>query len=333
MVRFELAYDLFCPPSSPVPMAAHYAAMLDQADYADSHGFDAVHFNEHHGVEENYLPSPLVAAAAVAARTRKVQLRTLLLTPFYGPVKLAEDIAVVDLLSGGRMVPVFAAGYVDREFEMFGKDLADRRRTVDSAVEFVRRAWTEDEVEFEGRRVRVTPKPVQQPHPPIVMAGTSRVAARAAARLADDFLASEEWRTVYREACVELGKPDPGPGPKRLPFIHVTEDPERDWPHIAPFLLTAIGKYLGWTTGNVQAVGRTTSAPFQIRTEEDLRQSPAYRIVTPDECVELVAGLGQDGLVRLNPGWGGYDPQLAWSSLELLATKVLPQLREQTSPV
>jgi alkanesulfonate monooxygenase SsuD/methylene tetrahydromethanopterin reductase-like flavin-dependent oxidoreductase (luciferase family) len=327
MVRCELAYDLFCPPSSPVPMGAHYAAMLEQAEYADQHGIDAIYFTEHHGVPENYLPSPLLAAAAVAGRTRRVRLRTIVVVPFCDPIKLAEDIAVVDLLSSGRVDPIFGAGYVDYEFEMFGKEMADRRRTVDSAVEFVRRAWTEDEVELDGRRVRVMPKPLQQPHPTITMAGMSNASARSAARVADDFQAQEKFRTVYRQACLELGKPDPGPGPVRPPFMHVTEDPERDWPRLAPFFLSAIGRYLLWTTESARS-GRPSSAIYSIHSEEELRSSPAYRVVTPDECVELIAGLGDDAVVRLHPGWGGYSPELASSSLELFATRVLPRVRE-----
>ena len=334
MIRFELRYDLFCPPSSPAPMQAHYRAMLEQAAFADAHGFDMVHLNEHHHVEINYLPSPLIAAAAVGARTRNLEVRTLLLTPFYDPVRLAEDIAVADLLSDGRIIPVFAGGYVASEFEMYGKDRADRRRTVDSTVEFVRRAWTEDEqFEFEGRKVLVTPKPARKPHPPIVMGGTSKGAARAAARLADDFLAGEGLRTIYREECVKLGKPDPGPGPAKPSLIHVTEDPERDWPLVAPFLMTAVNQYLDWTTANVKAVGEATSAPFRIRTVDELRQSPEYRLLTPDECVDLISGLGDHTLVRLSPGWGGSDLELAWTSLELFATKVIPRLREADAPL
>src|SRR5687768_3624724 len=116
--------------------------MLDQAEYADRNGIDAIYLTEHHGVPENYLPNPLVAAAAVAARTRHVRIRTMVLVPFHEPVRLAEDIAVVDLLSRGRIDPILAAGYADFEFQMFGKDMADRRRTVDDTVAFLRRAWT-----------------------------------------------------------------------------------------------------------------------------------------------------------------------------------------------
>jgi alkanesulfonate monooxygenase SsuD/methylene tetrahydromethanopterin reductase-like flavin-dependent oxidoreductase (luciferase family) len=326
MVHCELTYDLFCPPYSPVPAQAHYAAMLEQVQYADANGFECVNFWEHHGVPESYLPSPLMAAAAVAAVTRRVYLRTLLVAPFYDPVRLAEDIAVLDLLSAGRVQPLLGAGFVDEEFTMLGKDLGERRRGTDALVPFLRRAWTEDEVELDGRRVRVTPKPVQQPHPPIIMGGMSAAAARAAARLADDFYGRDEHREIYRQECVKLGKPDPGPWPARAAyFMHVTEDPERDWPRLAPFLLTAIGRYFAWTTRSSPS-GRPGSNLFDVHSEEELRASPLYRVLTPDECVELFTSLGHESVATLHPGWGGFSPELGWSSLELFVSRVLPRL-------
>jgi alkanesulfonate monooxygenase SsuD/methylene tetrahydromethanopterin reductase-like flavin-dependent oxidoreductase (luciferase family) len=301
--------------------------MLDQVKYADARGFECVNLWEHHGVAENYLPSPLTAAAAVAAVTRAVQLRTLLVAPFYDPVRVAEDIAVVDLLSGGRVRPVFGAGFVDEEFMMLSKELAERRSATDALVAFLRRVWTEDAVEFNGRRIRIMPKPLQQPHPPITMGGMSAAAAKSAARLADDFYGRDEHRDIYRRECVKLGKADPGPWPVRgAYFMHISEDPERDWPQLAPFVLTAIRRYFTWTTRSNPA-GRPGSNLFDVHSEEELRASPLYRVMTPDECVKLFATLGKDAVATLHPGWGGYSPDLAWSSLELFVNRVLPRLR------
>jgi alkanesulfonate monooxygenase SsuD/methylene tetrahydromethanopterin reductase-like flavin-dependent oxidoreductase (luciferase family) len=325
-LRCEVAYDFFYTPSSPVPLEVHYRSMLDQVEYADDNGFAAAYFTEHHGALDNYLPAPLIAAAAAAARTRRMRLITVLLAPFYDPIKLAEDIAVLDLVSSGRASPVLAAGYVDSEFEMFAKEMRDRRTTVDSTASFLRRVWTDGEAELEGRRVRVTPRPVQRPHPPITMGGMSSTGARAAARYADDYMGPEHLRDVFRQERIQLGMPDPGPGLIRAPWLHVTEDPDRDWPLVAPFVLGAIGNYLEWTTQSAKS-GRPGSTVWEVRSEEELRASPYYRIVTPEECVEIVSALGDDVLVRLQPGWGGYSPELAWSSLELFVSRVLPFLR------
>jgi alkanesulfonate monooxygenase SsuD/methylene tetrahydromethanopterin reductase-like flavin-dependent oxidoreductase (luciferase family) len=327
-MRFELTYDLFCPASSPATIDAHYRAMLEQAEYGEQHGFDAVNLFEHHGVPENYLPSPLVAAAAVAARTRRARLQPMVVVPFYDVIKLAEDLAVIDIISAGRLDPVFAGGYVDEEFEMFARDQARRRQTVDHAVSFIRRAWTEEVTELDGRSVRVTPKPIQRPHPKITIGGMSMAAARAAAAIADDFTGPEKFRAGYREACVGMGRPDPGPGRERTPFIQVSTDPERDWPRAAPYLLSSIARYREWTSKSNKS-GRPGTRAYDIQTAEELRASAAYRLVTPEECVQLLTGLGDHTTVSLQPGWGGQDPDIAWSSLELFVGEVMPRLHDR----
>jgi alkanesulfonate monooxygenase SsuD/methylene tetrahydromethanopterin reductase-like flavin-dependent oxidoreductase (luciferase family) len=330
LVRLELVYEMWNPPFAEVPLAGQYAAMLDQCAYADRHGFERVFFSEHHGTTAGYLPSPLTAAAAVTGRTRNLRTRTLLLTPFYHPIKLAEDIAVVDLLGGGRMEPVLGGGYRSVEYQMFGRSLSERRRAVDSTAEFLRRAWTGAPVELDGRIVQVTPQPVQDPHPPIMLAGNSDVSARAAARLADGFFPSgppapKVWE-VYRQERVRLGEGDPGPiAVGTTPFLHVTEDPERDWPRIAPFWLAAIAEYRSWLERD--PVGGAVWPRFRYTSEHELRRSPEYRLVTPDDCVAMIAAAGADASVSIAPGWGGVHPDLAWSSLELLVDRVLPCLR------
>src|SRR5947209_2089022 len=109
--------------------------MLDICEWADGLGFDLVYFGEHHSAEDGYLPSPLIASAAAAGRTSRIRFRPILLTPLYHPIRLAEDIAVADLLSGGRMTPVFAAGYREAEFELFGVGMKERRGRLIEAMD------------------------------------------------------------------------------------------------------------------------------------------------------------------------------------------------------
>jgi len=328
MPAFGITYDMWCPPFADTPPAAQYAAMLDQIEYVDEHGWAMVSFNEHHRSKDGYLPSPLIATAAVAARTRQIALRPLLLLPFYETLKLAEDLAVVDLISGGRLAPVFGAGYRAEEFEMFDKDLADRRSTIDEAVQALRTAWTGEPFEYRGRTVQIMPRPAQRPAIPIFLGGSSKAAARAAARLADGFYPTEaRWWEVYREELEKLGRSIEGGPPARggPMFLHVSEDPDRDWPLITPYLLNAIHQYREWTFPNMKAMGKVPPQ-FSVESEEDLRASNHYVIVTPDECVDLLAPLGAGGLVTIRPGWGGYSPELGWSCLRLLVENVIPRL-------
>src|SRR5258708_5689524 len=164
MPHFRLLYELVHFPTSTGTLEQRYSVMLDQCEVAERGGFEAVRIHEHHGSVENYASSPLTIATAIAARTRTMRVRSLILTPFYDPVKLAEDVATMDILSGGRTELLLAAGYRKDEFRMFRTDLADRRTIVDSTAEFLRQAWTGEQFDFQGRKGRVRPIPVQQPH-------------------------------------------------------------------------------------------------------------------------------------------------------------------------
>jgi alkanesulfonate monooxygenase SsuD/methylene tetrahydromethanopterin reductase-like flavin-dependent oxidoreductase (luciferase family) len=319
----SVTYDMWSPAFAEVPLTTHYAEMLRQVEYAEQHGFEAVSFNEHHGSEGGYNPCPLIAATAVAARTSRIKLRPLLLVPLRNPLRLAEELAVVDnIAGGGRLEPVFGAGYRPEEFAMFGKSLGDRRRAVDGACQLMRKAWTGEWFEHEGQQVRVTPRPAGA-GPKILLGGATKVAARAAARYADGFypIAPAFW-PAYREACLELGKPDPGTLGKRSPmFFHVAEDPEAVWPRIAPYILAAAKEYRSWTLENMPVPPQ-----FAVTNEAELRESGQYVVLTPDEAVAMLEGLGPDGQAFLRPQWGGFHPDLGWESLRLFAEKVMPRV-------
>ena len=153
-VQLSLRYDLRAP-SFGAPPAELYAAALEQCAWAEAHGFSMVALSEHHGVDDGYCPSPLVMAAAIAGRTRSLRMVvTALVLPLYDPVRLAEDLAVLDLASGGRVDVVVGAGYLPQELAMFGKEMSDRLPLVEEGIRVLRAAWTGEEFEYAGRRVR-----------------------------------------------------------------------------------------------------------------------------------------------------------------------------------
>src|SRR5204863_6714265 len=116
-----LRFDLRNPDIAGTTMAERYAAAIDMAEWADGLGFAIIVLSEHHGSADGYLPSPLTMAAAMAARTKQVRIQiAALIAPFHDPLRIAEDIAVVDLVSNGRLDVVIANGYVPGEFDMFG---------------------------------------------------------------------------------------------------------------------------------------------------------------------------------------------------------------------
>ncbi|MEU1994114.1 LLM class flavin-dependent oxidoreductase [Nocardia gamkensis] len=328
MPRLRLSFDLRRPEFTKAKASELAASMLDICGWADTAGFDLVYFGEHHTSPDGYLPSPLVAAAAVAGRTSRMKLRPILLTPLYHPLRLAEDLAVLDVVSGGRVSPVFAAGYREAEFDMFGIDLGERRARLIEAVEVCRKAWTGEPFEFRGRTVTVTPTPDQVPGPPIIMGGTAEVSARRAAHLGDDFDPGNPivW-PAYRDECLKLGR-DPGPWIPRGPtFLYVTRDPAAAWNEIGPNLLHAGNTYARWIAQSAQ--GSSQWYP-PIQSVEELKAGGAYRIVTPDECLAIAEELGPEGHLVLRPLFGGTEPDKAWASLELFAAEVLPHLDVKT---
>jgi len=325
VTNLTIRFDLRRPPFSKATMAELYAACLDQCEWADRHGFDTVVLSEHHGVEDGYLPSPLVMAAAIGARTSRMHISiSALLVPLHDPLRLAEDVAVADLASGGRVSLVAGLGYRDAEFEMFGVDARSRGKAAEEAIAVMRRAWTGEPFEYRGATVRVTPTPLQRPHPPVLMGGSSETAARRAARLGLPFLPAigdPALAAAYQEECERVGF---GEGFVLLPsgpaFLHVTEDPERAWAEIAPHALYDSQTYASW-----QRPGQRSVVTTGASTAEELRQTGVYAVVTPEQCLEMVERQGVGGLV-FHPLMGGLSPELGWESLELFASKVLPRL-------
>jgi hypothetical protein len=319
-----LSYDLRAPDFG-APALELYAAALDQVAWADELGFDSVGLGEHHASPDGYNPSPLILAAAMGARTRRILFRTaVLLVPFYDPIKLAEDAAVTQLATGGRLILGIGGGYRPAEFEMFGRNLEDRWRVIGETIELLRLAWSGEPFEWKGRRCQVTPRP--DPPPPILLGGGSPAAARRAARIADGWFPPLEpklW-TPYREECLALGKPDPGEYPKQGPiFLWVSKDPERDWERLAPHALHQLRSYTEWT---IESFGRAAGPYAKHLSADSVRQSPAYRVLTPEDTLALAERLGDHSVFYLNPLLAGIDPAFSWQMLRLYEREVHPYL-------
>lgn len=320
-----LTYDMRAPAFG-APREALYTCAMDQVEWADELGFDVVGLGEHHSAEDGYNPSPLVLAAAMAARSRRIRLRTsVLLAPLYDLPKLAEDAAVVQTLSGGRLLLGIGAGYRPAEFETFGRDLSARWRTMGEVCEFLRRAWTGQPFDWQGRTVTITPRP-EPAAPPILLGGSSPAAARRAAHIADGWFPPLDHRLwePYREECLRLGREDPGTYPRQGPiFLWVTHEPDRAWRLLLPHVLHQLHSYSEWTR---QAFGRPAGPYAGDITEETVRESPGYQVLTPQQTLSLAADLGPHSVLYLNPLLAGIDPQASWDMLKLFEREVLPHL-------
>jgi alkanesulfonate monooxygenase SsuD/methylene tetrahydromethanopterin reductase-like flavin-dependent oxidoreductase (luciferase family) len=291
------------------------------AAYADAHGITTVQTEEHHGVANNWLPSPFAFAGAVFGATRRIAVTvSAVIGPLHDPLRLAEDIAVLDLLSGGRLVTVAGIGYRPEEYAHFGTDWKRRGKLQDELLETLLKAWTGEEFTYQGRTVRVTPRPYTDPHPLLLVGGSSKAAARRAARLGLPLFHSAhlpELEAYYKERLAEYGTQGwtmmPG---AETPLLHVAEDPDRAWAAYGERFLHEARTYASWQSGGIRSAVRSGAT-----TVAELREEGVYRILTPDACVAQ----GLDNLV-LHPLAGGMPVEEGWRSLRLFGERVVPEL-------
>jgi probable F420-dependent oxidoreductase len=177
----------------PIEGGAYYQDALEEVVRGEDLGFDSVWMEEHHSVVDHYWPSPLTVLAGFATRTSRVTLGTdILVAPFYHPVRLAEDVALLDVMSGGRAVLGTAIGYKPDEFMLYGADLAKRGARFEEQLAIVKGLWTEETFSFRGAYYQVEgklePRPIAKPHPPIWIGGWGEITLRRAATLADNWI-------------------------------------------------------------------------------------------------------------------------------------------------
>ena len=239
-----LRFDMRAPTDGPADIRDLYAAAIEMSEWGEQHGALSVVLSEHHASSDGYLPSPLILASAIAARTSTVAITVAaLLVPLHDPVRLAEDMAVLDVISRGRVIYVAGLGYRAEEYAMFGRSLAERGRRMEECLTVLQRAWSGEAFTYDGRRVHVTPPPVTPGGPVLMYGGGSRAAARRAARFGLGFFAQAQGadlENAYRDECARVGT-EPGmcviPSPGDATTVFVAEDVDRAWQEIGPFML------------------------------------------------------------------------------------------------
>ena len=324
MAAFGIRFDLRNPAFSAVSMAERVDTALEMASWADDHGARLIVLAEHHGSEDGYLPSPLTLGAAVAARTRAATVQIFLVASFYDPLRLAEDLAILDLISRGRIDVNLVAGYVPDEFAMFGVPMSERPARMSEVVTTLKAAWTGKPFEYRGRTIRVSPMPFRHGGPPLTLGGSSEVAARRAARIGDGFAPNlpNLWQ-YYRDECLKLGKPDPGPARRASAAVTVlSRDPRSAWDELAPYFLHEANAYAAWEASRGgEALHRSAVDA------EALRKTGVYRVLAPQDYLGELRAAGQSAFAMLHPMVGGIPPRLAWPHLRLFEQEILPGLR------
>jgi alkanesulfonate monooxygenase SsuD/methylene tetrahydromethanopterin reductase-like flavin-dependent oxidoreductase (luciferase family) len=322
MANWLVHHDLRSPAFG-APRVELYAEALAMTAWAEAKGCPRVVVSEHHGSPDGYLPSPFVFAAAVAARTQRIRIMgSALVLTLRDPLATAEDVAVLDLVSNGRVELTVVPGYVPEEFAMFGVPFDRRGEVFEEKLAALTTGLTGEPFTYRGVTVTVTPTPVQRPRPFIVVGGS---APKRAARLGDAYLpavADPALGERYVAECRRLGK---GDGillwPDGPMWVFVTDDPERSWAELGPHALHEAQAYARMARS---APGASPWAP--VESVEELRRSGLYAVVTPEECVALAHRLDPRAALTLKPLLGGLDPALGWRSLELFVDRALPAL-------
>jgi probable F420-dependent oxidoreductase len=177
----------------PIEGGHYYREALEEVTRAEELGFDSVWMEEHHSVTNHYWPSPIPVLAGFATRTSRLVLGTdIIVAAFHNPVRLAEDVAMLDVISSGRFVLGIAIGYKPDEFALYGVELEKRGARFEEQLAIMKGLWTKDRVEFRGAYYsmegRLEPRPVQKPHPPVWIGGWGDITLRRAATLADNWI-------------------------------------------------------------------------------------------------------------------------------------------------
>ena len=314
---FRMRFDMRAPGCSPAEVAVRYRAAIDMSRWADERGgCAAIAVSEHHSADDGYLGSPLVLASALAAVTTRTPIMVAAaILPLYDPVRLAEEMIILDHISQGRVIYTLAVGYRPTEYELFGVDYARRGAIADAHLATLLDRL--HEASDGGGAPRLTPAPFSPGGPMLTWGGGSVAAAARAGRNGLGFIGQSgdpALGDAYRDAAAAHGH-TPGlcilPDPAAPSSVFVDDDLDEGWDEVGTALLHDATEYHRWNTEAGQAT--TTHSLSGGTTVEGLRAAAgSHRVVTVEQAVELIGAYGPLGL---QPLCGGLDPDLAWSYL------------------
>lgn len=321
-MKLGLYFDLRDPPPWRRGWGAVYSRALETAEQADAGGIASLWLSEHHFFEDGYLPQPLVFAAALAARTKRARIGTaVLIAPLRSAVEIAEEAAVADVVSGGRLELGLGTGYRVPEFEAFGAlpdqrfaDLEDRGRGVQELL----------------AGGRVTPRPIQDPLP-LWIGGHKNRAGRIAGTLGAGLLSlnPEAW-TVYCDA-LDQARHDRRIARAAGPLTLVlADDPERAWAAIRPHAEYGWRTYDEYAREGREGMIRPPTLPGVFDSIEH-GAKPPVRVVTVDEAIGQLRTIDASATVEHIFFWervAGMPDDIAARHVELIIDRLIPAVAE-----
>lgn len=299
---FGYLYDF----RNPAPWArepeALYREILDTVVETEALGFDGAWVPEHHLAADGYMPSPMVALAAIAARTSRVRLGSgIALGPLYEPLRFAEDCAVLDALSGGRLAMGLAIGYRAREYAAHGLDFGKRGARFDEFLHIVRRLWNGETVDFEGRFFNLKgakASPLSsRGQIPLYIGGFAPKAMERVAKYGDGYFGNADIWPLYRQKLEEQGK-DPAQAKIWIQglMMVVAHDKQAALDELAPYFHHVNNSYGEWMNED-KAIGIEGAAlkPMDL---DAFKASGIMQILTPDEAIAHFKGLREQAPVE-----------------------------------
>jgi len=333
-MKFGYLYDFRNPPDWHRPSERLYAETLDVIVETERLGFGGAWLPEHHLAADDYVPSPMVVLAALAARTSTITLGSgIVLAPLYDPVRFAEDCAVLDIISNGRLEMGLAIGYRRREYDAFGLDFTKRGARFDEFLQIIRALWAGETVNFEGkhytvRNARITPLS-SRGQIPLNIGGFVEKAIERAAKYGDGYFGNPEFADIYLRKWQEQGK-DPEAAGVLIPglFTTVARDPEAAMAELAPHFHYMNNAYSVFMRED-EAIGIDGAA---IGTDMDLdafKASGILQIWTPEEAIENFKAMQAKMLLKhyamsMPPG---LSPGRFLYYAEIFANDVIPAFR------
>lgn len=321
-----LYFDLRNPQRWHQDPARLHAFTLELCEEADRLGIHSLWFTEHHKFDDGYLTQPLTFAAAVAARTTRARLGTaVLVAPLHHPVRLAEEAALVDLISNGRLDIGLGAGYRKPEYDLYGASMERRYGQTDAQVRALRALWGDG---------GVTPRPVQSPVP-LWLGYLGPQGAGRAGRLGAGLLtANAEMWPHYREALVSAGHAASEGRMAGGIQGWVSDDPERDWSWVSGHLEYQVDSYRRhMVEGTDQPLPRPVDAE-RLRSREPRTSIDYFHLETPDRMAEKVRAYTAGAPVETVYFWasiGGMSEERARDHVQLVCNKLAPLLAEQSA--
>jgi probable F420-dependent oxidoreductase len=320
----------------PIEGGHYYKESLEEVTRAEALGFDSVWMEEHHSVTNHYWPSPLTVLAGFATRTSRLTLGTdIAVAAFHHPVRLAEDVAMLDVMSAGRVTLGVAIGYKPDEFALYGVPLEKRGARFEEQLAIMKGLWTGERVSFKGAYYtvegRLEPTPVQKPHPPLWVGGWGDITLRRAATLADNWIPGPtadlkrllEGKKQFLECRKASGRPQAiTEWPLTRDLIIADTDAQARALAEAHIMLAYRREYAGgWRHPFIDAA---------IATDLDKLMEDRFIIGGPDQCISQIRRFVEKyGMTHLicRTFFPGMPHAHIMRELELLAKEVMPAFR------